>query len=259
MRTQSRTTIWRGAILLTLALAVMFSVCSGTDLPHKPWLEKDWTQWTELDCNIVMGWESPWSHATEVPGYSMNGPRVSAANGTLVQLRSALPIRQALLRKLQLDSRYDKMKPDKKQAFDEAHTHDLDPIDQVRVYIVNSSFEPPPVGTVGGDRVLGPAPGTQAALRLADGTLVQPIQTNQVKYESGTSNSFEDQFEYLFPRTVAGNPLFSSTNSSLRIELGAPLVVDKKTHQVITQEFRDAGRWYQFKIANMMYKGKLEY
>jgi hypothetical protein len=258
MRTHSRTTIWRGAILLTLVFAACFSLSSMATTKDPPWIAKDWTQWNENDCGFVLD-NSPWSRSTEVPGYSMNGPRVSAANGTQVQLRSALPIRQALLRQLQLENHYDKMKPDKKQAFDQTHLHDLDPIDQVRVYIVNSSFEPPPVGTVGGDRVLGPAPGTQAALRLADGTLVQPIQTNQVKYESGTSNSFEDQFEYLFPRTVAGNPLFSSTNSSLRIELGAPLVVDKKTHQVITQEFRDAGRWYQFKIANMMYKGKLEY
>lgn len=81
---------------------------------------------------------------------------------------------QAILRQLQLEDHYDKMKPDKKQAFDQAHAHDLDPIDEVKVYIKNWR-----------DDGVDPAVPRQAVLRLPNGTLVEPIETNEVKYDSG--------------------------------------------------------------------------
>ena len=253
---------WRRTILFLLAFAMCLSlsgIANTATTKELPWIAKDWTQWTLNDCGIVFG-QSPWGQRTESPGISMNGPRESAVVGNGVQLRSALPIRQALLRQQQLEEHYDKMKTDKKQVFDKDHMHDLDPTDQVRIYIVNMSVEPSPSnGSVRQDRVAGPEPPRQAALRLADGTLVLPIQTSAVKYAPSGVGVFTNQFEYVFPRVLAGKPLYSPSDSDLVVVQGAPLTIDKKTKRVVQEPFQNTGPLAVFKISDLMYKGKLEY
>jgi hypothetical protein len=251
MRTHSRSKIWRGAVLVALSLAAGFSLSSMATTKDPPWIAKDWTDWTGDDCSKVMQ-QSPWAHSS---GYS----GTYASLGSLVQLRSALPIREAVLRQTRLDSHYDKMKADKKQAFDNAHSHDLDPGDQVLVYIANTSFDPPPTQFGQADIVEGPTPATQAALQLSNGAFIPPIQTNQVKYDAGGPWRAINQFEYVFPRAVNGKPLYSPSNSNLQVVLGAPLSIDKKTKLVIQEPFRYAGPVAVFKISDLMYKGKLEY
>ncbi|HUK32011.1 MAG TPA: hypothetical protein VLV89_12915 [Candidatus Acidoferrum sp.] len=172
----------------------------------------------------------------------------SATPDNFVELRSALPIRQAILRRLQLEKEYDKMKPDMKQAFDLAHIHDLDPSDQVVVRIVNDCADVPGYGC--GDWIPRP---TQAALRLPDGTLMQAIQI------TGKTEVLANVYDYVFPRNVGGKPLYSPSDSFIAVDIGFYLAFDMKTHEVIPREFHESGREYKFKIADMVYKGKLEY
>ena len=123
--------------------------------------------------------------------------------------------------------------------------------------IYNSSTEPPaadhPI------TVLGPFPARQAALQLPSGTLILPIQINKVKYMSTSLNEYLNQFEYIFPRTIDGKDLFTETDSSMTLKLGAPLVLDKKTNKVELRDFQNSGFEYAFKISDLIYKGKLEY
>jgi len=253
MRTHSRSTFRRAVILFPFVLAFLLTLPSRADLKYKPWIEKDWTQWTQHDCSIILG-GSPWNQwKVYIPSPVIAS--YTPSFGSRVQIRSALPIRQAVLRESQLEARYEKMKPDKKNAFDLAHAHDLDPADQVLLYIDNSSTDTPAPEP----SVSSPPLARQVVLRLADGTLVLPTETNKVKYTPDTLNSPQNQFEYVFPRTVGGKPLFSPGDECLVIELGAPLVFDKKTHNVVREDFRDSGKRYTFKIADLMYKGKLEY
>ena len=82
-------------LLLTLATCVVLAAHANPKDKPKPWVTKDWTQWTSADCLQVLN-SSPWSHqiATEALGRS-------GTMYTLMQLRSALPVRQALIRTLQ--------------------------------------------------------------------------------------------------------------------------------------------------------------
>jgi hypothetical protein len=206
----------------TLTISEIDYVGDADDL----WMKKDWTQWAEKDCDMVLG-GSPW---TQMILPQVNRPNFfpyGESARTFVQFRSALPIRQAVLRELQLENHYDKMKPDQKQAFDLAHSHDLDPSDQVRVLVVNTSS-----GHVGIE------PPRQAALRLADGTIVQSIETNEVKdIPAGRWDSI-NQFEHVFPRTVNGKPLFSLNDTNVDVLLGKYLTIDKKTKKVIQEPFQ---------------------
>jgi hypothetical protein len=223
-----------------------------------PWVKKDWTQWTRQDCTLIL-YASPWARRG-IPefDYDYYGNEYES---TLVVLRSALPIRQAALRLAQLENNYDKMKPDKKKAFDQAHAHDLDPEDQVRIVVESRK------GDYWASR--------NAALRLSDGTFVEPIQVNRVKVDD--SSSLNDQFEYIFPRKVGGKVVFSPGDLAFQVDLGAPLTINKKTKQVVPEPFHpvatDGGSFvrtisvdsklfpppFRFPILTLAYKGKLEY
>lgn len=243
----------RFATLVFAAFAVCCALSGLAKTNDPPWIAKDWIKWNSDDCDTVLN-HSPWGQGVSSKGFGNTTLEFNA------QVRSALPIREAVLRKLQLDKDYGKMKRGKKQAFEEAHLHDLDPSDQVLIYIENiTSTAAPSAGTVTHVYEVQAPVATQAGLRLSDGTLVLPTQTNQIRDSSHAANAFETQFEYVFPREVAGKPLYTSDDSFLTIELGAPLVLDKKSHQPVAQEFRLSGKRYAFKIADMMYKGKLEY
>ncbi|HUK29739.1 MAG TPA: hypothetical protein VLV89_01420, partial [Candidatus Acidoferrum sp.] len=173
---------WGSATIVAglLVVGLSFTVTAAAKLQTKdapkdpPWVAKDWTQWTEDDCKAVLE-HSPWGR--DLPAHEFGE-----------QLRSALPIRQALLRKAQLDEFYDRMKPDKKLAFDQAHAHDLDPSDCVVIDIWNGGSESlryiPPTYSEGNAYYEFPPlnpytysaafPVRQVVLRLADGTLIQP-------------------------------------------------------------------------------------
>jgi hypothetical protein len=253
---RQRVNIWRAAILL-VTLAVSLSMTGRVDPKDKikAWMAKDWTRWDTWDCYFVLN-NSPW--ALKDFGSLAAGGDDGYIN-TVIQLRSALPIRQALVRQLQLQKRYDKMNVQKKQEFDQQSVADLAarPDRNLVVVIYNSSTEPPAADHP--RTVLGPFPARQAALQLPSGTLILPIQINKVKYMSTSIDETMNQFEYIFPRTINGRDIFTKTDSSMTLKLGAPLVVDKKTNKVEQREFQDCGFEYTFKISDLMYKGKLEY
>jgi len=110
------------AILAIAALAVL--TVHATEF----WADKEWKQWSKAE-SAGMLVESPWSHV-----WRDRTPAVleaSTSNGTSptpvnvpdlvvydVQLRSALPIREAIVRELQFDQKYDKMKEEDRKAFD---------------------------------------------------------------------------------------------------------------------------------------------
>jgi hypothetical protein len=243
------------AALVLSALAISFVAAgraNSADKP-KPWIAKDWTQWTSDDCTQVE-YFSPWSHkvSTIVSGSYGN-------ISTSVELRSALPIRQARLRDSQLQKHYDKMDADKKQEFDRQNAAVLsgDADDKIEVVITNISDRPPQNANAE-TGVYAPDQAVQIALSLADGTLVQPVQTTVLSPPSGV-NVFANETEYVFPRTVSGKPLYSASDSLIAIFLGSPLIVDKKTKKVESHDFRSSGRALSFKISELIYRGRLEY
>jgi hypothetical protein len=220
----------------SVSTALSLLLCGTATTKDPPWIAKDWTQWTNEDCQNVLG-QSPWlvqPTPADISEYQTS---------TYVLLCSALPIRQAVLRQLQLENRYEKMTPDKRQVFDSAHAHDLDSGGQIVVSITNDS----PGGYADYAR--------QAALRLPDGVLVPATVTKILDMNEGYSNACQ----YEFPRAVGGKPLYSPNDSMLEVVVGAPLSFDKKTKQVIPEPFRYAWGAAFFKIPALMYKGKLEY
>jgi hypothetical protein len=240
----------RYAVLLvgSLAVAAFLSLATMAQTKDPPWIAKDWTMWTAKDCQLVLN-NSPWAHE-QAGGVSMTE-----------RILSALPIREALLKQLQLDKHYDKMNAQGKLKFDQEHTAGLMEgyENRVVVEIVIVVWEPPPPsGSHDASASLLPG-ANQVALRRSDGSFVLPTEINVS--DANTFDTRGTKTDYVFPRVSDGKPLFATNNSDLVIVLGIPLIVDKKTHKAQEQNFQPwpGGDSYSFKISEMMYKGKLEY
>jgi hypothetical protein len=110
---KTRRAIWLSALALCAALAATTSFAQSED-----WQSKPYQQWTMKDVQKVLS-DSPWAKTiARSGGMGTSGQNLPDKVYTL-RLRSALPIRQGLLRLRQLKDDYDKMSDKKKAEFDE--------------------------------------------------------------------------------------------------------------------------------------------
>jgi hypothetical protein len=249
--------IRRLSATLPILSAILFALSTPADLKHKPWIEKDWTKWGVWDCENILEY-SPWAWYSEGGGRA-TGPTVREGRfglTTLVQLRSALPIRQALLRQLQLQKHYEWMNAQKKDVFDQEHAGDVAEAGDGSIVVYFKE------GTWGHDSSsrldIGASFVRQAALLLSDGTFLIPVRTSV--------DPIDNSGLYAFPRTVNGKPVFTTADKEIVIVLGEILPKVNQPGPVDPGVFRprpSTGRYssphYSFSIASLMYKGKLEY
>jgi hypothetical protein len=252
------------AVMACFMFAALLAVSGVAQTAKKEpsWVAKDWTQWSAWDCENILRY-SPWAYYLD-PGGRETKPTLYAnmqgeSSWELVVLQSALPIRQAHLRELQLERHYDRMNPLKKKTFDEEHSKDLVEGDDDRIVVtwssgINSNAEDP-----SGQVSLPSLPASQMAIKLSDGRLVMPIEIN-------ASDHYGDYgvVEYIFPRTIDGRPLYTERDKIFMLVLGDILLPyrsggNKKLGPLSEKDFHLGHGGYYFPIATLMYKGKLEY
>lgn len=78
------------------------------------WVKKEYTQWSRSEIEMLAS-NSPWS---QLVGNSNNFQETAISSYFTVRLRSALPIRQSIVRLRQFEERYDKMNEKQKADFD---------------------------------------------------------------------------------------------------------------------------------------------
>ncbi|MET0626400.1 MAG: hypothetical protein ABW250_25930 [Pyrinomonadaceae bacterium] len=106
-----------------LALAATLVCAAGARAQKEEWQGKPFREWTEKEARKVLT-DSPWARTV-----AHSGPMVNFTGGTgdtptpdkvyVARLRSALPIRQAILRLRQIKDKYDSMSDKDKAKFDE--------------------------------------------------------------------------------------------------------------------------------------------
>ena len=97
------------------AATFILSVCLCGSAPAQNIWEKPFTQWTKSDVEKILT-NSPWAKTEEERWGGVGMSPFSYK--VIVRLRSALPVRQALVRLNQLNAKYDKMSEAEKAAFD---------------------------------------------------------------------------------------------------------------------------------------------
>lgn len=199
------------------------------------WVDKDWHQWSKDEVNVVLH-DSPWSKrwakgqvntSAALPGVSGAGAQGAAGEGTpridyFFQIRSAEPVRDAIVRQFQFDQQYDTtMTPNEKKLFDDRAAQILNRRydDVIVVHVIYSSniqaFERDLATYWQG--VTQDAIKDKVYLITERGERISPN-----RFESSRTGTYE--FELNFPRAVNGEPLIHPGDKEFSIQFTNPAV-----------------------------------
>jgi hypothetical protein len=227
-------------------IALLFALAA---LAQNNLFARKWTAWTEGECADVLN-DSPWVAQANA---RIDNAAVRDASGkghmffgvVSAQFLSALPIRQALVRQKQIESRYEQMTPEQRAAFDQKAAACLDAEffkDKVVVQVVLGAFS----GAYRRAIEISEWPGEanfigagQAQFVLTNGQKVRSLRAKRIAFPHCAPSDHRD-FHFVFPRNLNGRPYILPNDDRL--------------------EFRLSGvKGFQFYPRYMNYNGKLEY
>lgn len=238
------------------------------------WVKKDWKQWSKDECAKILQ-DSPWSHkwaksqmgSTQMPGVS--GANAEGASGEKtpemhynIELQSALPIREAVIRKAQIDQKYDKMSAAEKKDFDAKSEAFLNRNygDVIVIHVTFGSnlqsFERE-MATYW--KAIPPeAPPVDMYLITESGDRVPPIRFN-------TSQNGAYSFDLIFPRVKNREPIVHDSDKMLSLQFTHP-AIGNQTQKITTNPsdpsidvFGEERVLIQFKLDKMVVNGKASY
>jgi len=227
----------KSLLAATAALALLTQSCP------QPWKDKDPALWTAEECDRFFRF-SPWVHR-RFYGSTIDVYRQYRPEGTedtshwseSVLLASALPVKLATLREIQLHSPHlVNVTVSGPKLADYSNTVVV--TYGSSSYRSGSSFpvqQPTPPGTPSRQPVY------RSALILADGRAILP----QSETPAAPKN---ESFRATFPRYVDGKPIHELSGSHIVFARGEFSATETKIQ-----------RRYKFKISDLVYRGKIEY
>ncbi len=238
----------------TLAGAVAGLLFAWPAATQEFWEKKDYTQWTEKECRQLLQ-DSPWTRqftiSTSYVQALRRGPAAALGRETnpqityTAQLRSALPLRRALVRLQQFAKKYETLEPVDKQAFDNQADKYLETKfpDTIVVLIEYSSNVQPYVS----DLDLNWKQYTEAQARN-EIFLLAP-SGERLKLSRFILQPQGGGFHLVFPRLINGEPLTARGKGELHIELPHPNIGNLGAHRVLLS----------FPVAKLAAGGSLQY
>jgi len=220
-------------MVVTLASLV---ICLTIGLTARSLDKSDWKQWTKSDVRSILT-KSPWVSDccrdwNGLPASSDGIGDATPSGGYTASIVSSNLIRHALVRQLQLDSRY--------HTLDSAHRAEVDQriaeclSERTNKYIIISfSFN------IGPDRKFAVAKANEIHLLLPDGRKIAGESlTDSVAWNCGRLEKETDQYpvvgsfssfglygpksEVAFPRFLDGNPTVGPNDKKIRVDLDFP-------------------------------------
>jgi hypothetical protein len=230
------------------------------------WVKKDWTKWSKDECNKILQdspWSKPWAKGSvnvtaSLPGNS--GANAEGAGGEKspeihysVQLRSSIPVRQAVVRLQQIQG-YSKLTDEQKKEFDAKadaffkQTYD----DVILVHVEYGSN----VQTFERDmatyfkNIREDSVPVDFYLITEKGDRISPV-----RFVSPKNGSYA--FELYFPRMKNNEPVIRQGDKNMSIQFVSPAV--GATASSLDSSIGTFGReqvLIQFKLDKMMINGK---
>ena len=220
--------------LLAALLLAVISVQAAGSAPND-----DWQHWSKDRCEKLLT-NSPWSH-TWSGDYGL---------AYTVQLRSALPIREALVRQQQLLQHYDKMAGAQRMSFD-AWTGQMLDQDSKNAILVNVYMSR---GTEN-RAIVTSGEALNASLVTEDGKQIRATKTEMNQLEKG--------FEATFPRSVDGAAVIQRAQKYFSVRFLDPETPMLDSVGIATN------RWpvktppqsvqVKFDLSKMLFNGELNY
>jgi hypothetical protein len=199
------------------------------------WVDTDWHQWSKDEVNVVLH-DSPWSKrwakgqvntSAALPGISGAGAQGAAGEGApridyYFQIRSAEPVRDAIVRQFQFDQSYDTtMTADQKKSFDDRALQILNRRydDVILVHVIYSS------NIQAFERDLATYWQSLTQDSIKDKVYLITERGERIapnRFVSSRAGAYE--FELNFPRTVNGEPLIHPADKEFSIQFTNPAV-----------------------------------
>ena len=138
-------------LCLISLMAIAFSFIESS-LAQNNSFDKPQQQWTISDVEKLLS-DSPWAQTKSkgiAVGYDnpiITSGHIPTPESVTLRLRSALPVRQAILRSRQIKAKYDKMSDDDKHSFDSKQKDLLECRACIDYYVITLS---PPFGQIRG-------------------------------------------------------------------------------------------------------------
>ena len=204
------------------------------------WSNKPYKEWKKGEVGRLLKM-SPWAKETTVTRKGQGRQGEEFFDYFTIRFFSALPIREALVRRVQIDQKYDKMDPAAREDFDARFTPLLS-MDTSKNIILSLEFR-------SNDRQL--IMGIERALRdtnlasLKRSTYLISERLGKVELEGyRPPSAAQPDARLIYPRNVHGQPVGSPEDKKVTVDIWIP----------------GTGTRMQFnkKVEEMMYNGKLE-
>jgi hypothetical protein len=254
-------------------LSVCVALLAAVALPARAqfWEKKPWRQWSKQECDKMLT-DSPWARkftSTEVriqaSGIRTGGTQERETQPTIeyiAHLRSALPVRQAVVRKMQIQTRYDRMSEAEKRSFDKQADDYLnqDFSNRVVVHIVYQS------NITALQQGLDDTWRTSSTDLPADTYLINPRgeRVGLTRFIPPVPEAPE--FELIFSKDVQGEPVITQTDKKFQVQLPVINKSNPASQTLLTGQIAfsstalaETRMLFEFDVQKMMYKGKLEY
>ena len=269
---------------LRIVTLLAFSLSLGTLHSQEVWEKKPPASWSEKEAKKVLE-DSPWTNKFSISHVVILETSRSADSFDRdstkelwyrAQLWSARPVREARVRGMQIQSQYDRLKPEDKKAFDERAKGFIEaPFPDTIVVRVTYGSSVTDFDRKMARHWTGQTLDMQKSMifLVADGKRIPMVNFQQ-------SPSGGNEFYATFPRTIAGEPVLGTTDAKLGIEFQHPTVEGSSGSAyargtsglgvATTPVGQVAGSdqlgsknsqrvWIEFKPSKMTYQGKLAY
>jgi hypothetical protein len=211
--------------VLYFALSAIFLAAGSAAFGADFWENKPFDTWSQKECSKLLT-DSPWVEdltlMAEGISQSTTGDDGQQLNFKYqIQFRSALPVRQAMVRQMQLAQKYDTLGPEQKQQFDQSAKTFLsaDFSDVVVVYVTykgNSQDK---------SRELDRYWQSQTMDLLKNNVFLRNSKGEQVALSKFIApQGAERSFQFIFPRQINGKPFIALEDKSLQLEFSYPVI-----------------------------------
>lgn len=210
-----------GATLIDVLFCLLLIVIPVAE--NRFWEDTDYSQWSQQQCEKLLT-DSPWAKAyKKYPGL---GPA-----DYVVQFRSAKPIREAMVRQMQITANYDELPPVQRQEFNKQSDEYLSQHFK-DVIIVSVKYWGTP------DSVDYWMNQTAELLKnkvfLITGSGEIPLSKYIESQES--MHQIYNEFQFIFPRRYRGHSILSAQDQFIKLEFHSPrglVSVEFKVNEMI--------------------------
>jgi len=239
------------------AISIIFLAAISTAFGADFWEKKQYDKWSQKECQKLLA-NSPWAQDFTLLDSGLQRSTQASDDGQQfyvkyqVQFRSALPVRQALVRQMQIAQKYDSLGPEQKQQFDKS-ANDFLASDFSEAIVLYVTYE-----TNSQTKALELARHwqTQTMDLLKNSVFLRNSRGTQVPLSQfSVSQGGERSFQFIFPRQVNGEPLVGLDDKSLMLEFAYPVLNIPGGYGTLG----DGRGFMEFKPKKMVFEGNFAY